>query len=218
MTLQKRIIRLSPHTVVVFVAVIGIGLVAAVLLFTVLIPVLGGNSFDEPSPLFSVSEFPSTDETDDSAVMQLAAELLSSPQWTEGAVSLEDWNLTDNGPLTRGGSRIGIYADVRFEPQLILFGRLDFIRCGKNETWGSPDGEFQIAGLHIWLLDGESGPHNVLPLDQYGELSRFLEVESLVQAPVDCVDSMQKSSLNLSIQGVPPSRLKRGLLAESLPQ
>ena len=103
MTLQKRIIRLSPHTVVVFVAVIGIGLVAAVLLFTVLIPVLGGNSFDEPSPLFSVSEFPSTDETDDSAVMQLAAELLSSPQWTEGAVSLEDWNLTDNGPLTRGG-------------------------------------------------------------------------------------------------------------------
>ena len=41
----------------------------------------------------------------------------------------------------------------------------------------------RIGGLRIWLLDGESQPHNVLPMNEYGDLPRLEEVQLFVAAP-----------------------------------
>ena len=43
-----------------------------------------------------------------------------------------------------------------------------------------------MSGLHVWLLDGENDPYNVLPLDLYGELPRMQDVETFVAERVEC--------------------------------
>ncbi len=67
-----------------------------------------------------------------------------------------------------------------------LAGPVDFIRCGQLETWELPDGEFAIGGILIWLLDEESEPYNVLPMNEYGDLPRFQEVQSFVLISAEC--------------------------------
>ena len=116
------------------VVLIAIALTAAVLLVTGR-PLPQGDSFNEDPPFFTISEFPSTNEADYAAIMELAAAFLESPEWREEAASVEVWSLADVAPLTRRGVRIGIYGDVQFERQLSLPGPLGFIRCGGNETW-----------------------------------------------------------------------------------
>ena len=95
--------------------------------------------------------------------------------------------MADVAALTRRGVRIGVYADVEFEGPTTLAGPRVFVRCGQAETWEAEEGErLRIGGLRIWLLDGESQPYNVLPMNEYGELPRLQEVQSFVAAPVAC--------------------------------
>ncbi len=170
------------NALVVFIA---IALTAAVLLVTGLVQ-LQRNAFDEAPPFSSISEFPSTDEADRAAMTELAAAFLESAEWSGKGISAEGWSLADVAPLTRRGERIGVYADIRFERQLWLSGPLQFIRCGQDETWEAPSGEFTLGGIVIWLLDWESQPYNVLPLNRNGELPKLRDVESFVTAPADC--------------------------------
>ena len=89
--------------------------------------------------------------------------------------------------LTRRGVRIGVYADVAFKgPPLPVPGPLRFIRCGQVETWELEKGEFRLSGLRIWLLDGEQGPHLVLPRNQYDLLPGWAEIQEFVPHPVEC--------------------------------
>ena len=163
---------------------------AAVLLVTGLVPLPQRdsfrNSFDDGPPFSSVLELPYANEADRAAMMELAAAFLESPQWSGESAAAEDWDLADVAALTRRGERIGVYADVQFERRWRFSGPVQFIRCGQNETWVSPDGEFEIGGLNIWLLDGESQPYNVLPLNRRGELPKLQDVELFVETPVDC--------------------------------
>lgn len=95
--------------------------------------------------------------------------------------------MADVAALTRRGVRTGVYADVEFETPASLAGPRVLIRCGQAETWGAEDGErLRIGGLRIWLLDGESQPHNVLPMSEYGDLPRLEEVQLFLAAPAAC--------------------------------
>ena len=179
-----------PNALVVFMAIV---LTATVLLVTGLVPFPQRDSFDEDPPFSSVSEFPSTDETDKTAMMKLAAAFLESPKWRGKAASVEGWSLADIAALTHRGERIGVYADVRFRRELSVSVPLQFIRCGQNEIWDRPGGEFKISGLRIWLLDGESRPYNVLPLNQYAELPKLRDIEAFVTSPVVCVGPLGAS-------------------------
>ncbi len=183
------------NALVVFIAV---GLTTAVLLVTGLVSLPQRdsfrNSFDDGPPFSSVPEFPSANEADSEAMRELAAAFLEASEWSSGErASVEGWGLADVAALTRRGERIGVYADVRFERRLSLRGPLGFIRCGQNETWVSPLGEFEIGGLSIWLLDGESQPYNVIPLNRRGELPKLQDIESFVASPADCPGPLQQA-------------------------
>ena len=167
---------------VVFIA---IALAAAVLLVTGRLPLPQGGTSEEYVPYSSIPEFPSINETDNATIMKFTTAFLESSEWSEEG--LEDWNLADVAPLTYRGFRVGVYAEVQFGRQLSLPGPLDFIRCYRDETWVSPAGEFEVSGLHIWVLDGSIQPYHVLPLNQYGELPSLQDVASFVTDLGDCI-------------------------------
>ena len=167
---------------VVFIAIV---LAAAVLLITGRIPLPQGGTSEEYVPYSSIPEFPSINETDNATIMKFTTAFLESSEWSEEG--LEDWNLADVAPLTYRGFRVGVYAEVQFGRQLSLSGPLDFIRCYRDETWVSPAGEFEVSGLHIWVLDGSIQPYHVLPLNQYGELPSLQDVASFVTDLGDCI-------------------------------
>ena len=179
-----------PTALVVFIAIV---LTVAVLLVTGLVPFPQRDFFDADPPFASVSEFPSGDETDHAVMMKLAAAFLESPKWSGEAASVEGWSLADIAALTPRGERIGVYADVRFQRELPVSGPLLFIRCGQNEIWDRSGGEFKISGLRIWLLDGESRPYNVLPLNQHAELPKLRDIEAFVTSPVVCAGPLGAS-------------------------
>ena len=171
------------------VALIAIGLAAAVLLVTDRFPLPQGGASYEDSPYSFTPEFPSTNETDNATIVKFTTAFLESSEWIEEG--LEDWTLADVAPLTHRGLRVGVYAEVHFGRQLSLSGPLDIIRCNRNETWLSPAGGLKVSGLHIWFLDGASQPYHVLPLNQYGELPRLEDVAAFVTDLGDCLRPRQ---------------------------
>ena len=142
--------------------------------------------FEEDHPFSSTPEFPTANQDDYAVLKSIAAAFLESPEWSEAGVSPGSWIFADVAALTRRGVRTGVYADVRFDTPVSLAGPADFIRCGQTETWEAKGEKLKLGGLRIWLLDGESQPYNVLPMNEYGDLPRLEEVRSFVATPVDC--------------------------------
>ena len=164
------------------VVAIAVVLAATVLLVTERMPFGQDARFDKDHPFTSIPEFPSADKNDSEALRNAAKTNLESSE----VDFPKSWTLSDVAALTRRGVRIEVYAYVDFEVPSPMAGPRDFIRCGQVETWEAPDGKLTIGGLRTWLLDGESQPYNVLPMNEYGELPRLQEVRSFVAAPVLC--------------------------------
>ena len=142
---------------------------------------------EEVYPFSLTPELPVANESDEAALRTIAAAFLAAPEWADVASHPGAWNFADVAVLTRNGIRAGVYGDVAFAEPVSLPGPVAFVRCGAVEGWEREEGPpFHLGGLRIWLLDGEDGPYNVLPLNADGELPTLREVEAYTGRTAAC--------------------------------
>ena len=131
----------------------------------------------EKYPFSSTPEFPVAGETDEEGLRSAVTAFLQSPEWGEVHAQPEGWQFADLASLTLGGARVGVYGDVVFHSPILAPAPSTFIRCGLVESWWrEKEPLFYVGGLRIWLLDGDSLPHHVLPLNSEMEIPRYEEL------------------------------------------
>ncbi len=116
----------------------------------------------------------------------MASEFLSGPDWGNVS-SYPGWEFEGIDVLTLGGQRIGIHAKVIFGETISMPGTLAFVRCGSAETW-KRKGPRTIAmrGVLVQLMDGDTRPWQVLPLDGDGRVPSAEDMRSYVTGFEPC--------------------------------
>ena len=140
----------------------------------------------EEYPFSLTPEFPSLGQSDVEALRSAALTYMSLPQW-ESINS--NWEIVDTDVLTKGGTRIGASANLKFDLRGSLVGPLQFIRCGVVEIWNRSNGAaFEMSGIQIWLLDGRAKPYRALPLNADGLLPTKRDIQGFIgdPSPVTC--------------------------------
>ena len=151
---------------------------------------MGTSGFDAEYSVSVVREFPAVSGADVAHLRGIADEFLAEPQWVEVADEVRSPGVVSVSVLTLHGVRIGKRGNVQFEGEVVLAGPLEFVRCGRAETWDWPpetDRTFGVTGLHIHILDSTPIPYQILPLDQEGNPPSMDDVRHFTGSSAPCL-------------------------------
>ena len=154
---MKRYLTISNAALVVL-AILAVGTTAfAVWVTTVSVP---SPDKDDNYPLPLSSEFPVPEKKDGESLKVAVASAL--------ALNPERLGVDGIAVLTREGERAGASGLVLDETPVQLHENTTFVVCGSQVSLPKQDQTTAPLGFYVALLDGESTPYHLLPLDENG--------------------------------------------------